>query len=507
MVGMGRGFAGSGSGRALRRGLLGAVAGLVSVLVLSPVAVALQVPQIYWGYLSTIGVANLDGTGVNQSFIPLSVGDVDGLAVDGEHIYWANPGNDTIDVANLDGTGKNQSFITGANTPRDVAVDGKHIYWTNVGSNTIGVANLDGTGVNQNFITGADAPVGVAVDGQHIYWTNAINGTIGVANLDGTGVNQNFITGADNPVGVAVDGQHIYWANQALSTIGVANLDGTGVNESFIATGIGANEVVVDDQHIYWAEGSGAIGVANLDGTGVNQSFITGLSNTYGLAVSVPVIQVTPQPAAFASQPQATVSAPQTLTITNNGQVDLTLNALTFAGADPGDFLVTANGCLGAVAPGESCTIEISFAPQGQGARSATLQIASDDYANSPLSLPLSGTGGALPQGPQGPAGKVELITCRTVTRKLKHHHQRKVSVCTGRLVSGKVKFTTSIAHATISRAGALYGTGIAAQLGGGRQQLLLVQRLVIKPGRYTLTLRSRQGRRDLTRSTTIQIR
>ena len=45
-----------------------------------------------------------------------------GLAVDSGHVYWANTLTDTIGRANLDGTGANQSFITGASTPVGVAV-------------------------------------------------------------------------------------------------------------------------------------------------------------------------------------------------------------------------------------------------------------------------------------------------------------------------------------------------------------------------------------------------
>ena len=46
-------------------------------------------------------------------------------------VYWADGGTDSIGVANLDGTGVNQSFITGGRTPVGIAVNGQHIYWTN----------------------------------------------------------------------------------------------------------------------------------------------------------------------------------------------------------------------------------------------------------------------------------------------------------------------------------------------------------------------------------------
>ena len=45
-----------------------------------------------------------------------------------------------------------------------MAVDGEHLYWANGGDGTIGRANLDGTTVNKGFIAGADGPCGVAVD-------------------------------------------------------------------------------------------------------------------------------------------------------------------------------------------------------------------------------------------------------------------------------------------------------------------------------------------------------
>jgi len=90
------------------------------------------------------------------------------VAVDSGHIYWTNNNfgpPSTIGRANLDGTGVNQNFIMFV-AGQGVAVDSGHIYWTNagVGVNTIGRANLDGTGVNQSFITLTTSLFMVAVD-------------------------------------------------------------------------------------------------------------------------------------------------------------------------------------------------------------------------------------------------------------------------------------------------------------------------------------------------------
>jgi hypothetical protein len=120
-------------------------------------------------------------------------------------------GRGTIGRANLDGTGVDPSFITLAGKPYGpygVAVDGSHVYWTDAGGGgsfgqgTIGRANLDGTGVDKRFITGVGYSEGVAVDDTHVYWAGG--NTIGRANIDGTGVDRDFITGA-GPWEIAVD--------------------------------------------------------------------------------------------------------------------------------------------------------------------------------------------------------------------------------------------------------------------------------------------------------------
>ena len=165
----------------------------------------------------------------------------------------------TIGRANLDGTGVNQSFISGGSAPCGLAVDTAHIYWANLIEGTIGRANLDGTAVNQNFITPAIVPCGVAVDGAHLYWANAGTGdTIGRANLDGTGVDLGFISGASNPCGVAVDGGHVYWGNGGNGTIGRANLNGTGVSQSFIGGASGPCGVAVDAVDVGYPRPAGA---------------------------------------------------------------------------------------------------------------------------------------------------------------------------------------------------------------------------------------------------------
>jgi virginiamycin B lyase len=486
---------------------------------------------VYWTNDTdgTVARANLDGSGVNQSFITGANAGNDTVAVDGHHIYWTNT-NGTIGRANLDGSATNQSFITGASAESaGVTVDGQHIYWGNDRDNTIGRANLDGSGVNQSFITAAAFPGGIAVDGEHIYWANESNGTIGRANLDGSGVNQSFIAGADGS-GLAVDGQHIYWSNEDNGMIGRANLDGSGVNQSFITGAQAPAGVAIDGQHVYWGNlDSDTIGRANLDGSGINQSFIASAPSVFGIAVDDgPPGTATPSPIriSFPTQPLNTFGTPQSVTITNTGHGVLQIDRARVTGGALGNFLLFSDTCSGASVPiGGTCTIQLRFGPTAIGTSLATLTLTSDDIAGA-LQIALSGVGGPTPRGPQGPpgpsgpsgaggatgptgargvtgaAGKngndgvVELVSCRNVRRtvvKTVHGKRKRVKVtrqvCTTKTVSGPVKFRVATGRrATLRRAGLTYARGTELH-GGQRPLLLLTGTRRLHSGRYTLRL------------------
>jgi virginiamycin B lyase len=207
----------------------------------------------------------------------------------GAFLYWANAGTNSIGRANVDGSGVNQSFISGLNTPIGVSVDSQHIFWANFNTNHIGRANRDGTGVNPNFIPVAGQPLYVASDGTHVYWSNQDTGDVGRANVDGSGVDDSLIpapTFIEDAEGVAVDGSYVYWT-QTFGNIGRANLDGTGPNFNFAPTPTFPEGVAVDAAHIYWADFGGGTGVgrASINGMDSNPSFIATTDPLHGIAV------------------------------------------------------------------------------------------------------------------------------------------------------------------------------------------------------------------------------
>lgn len=104
----------------------------------------------------------------------------------------------------------------------------------------------------------------------------------------------------------------------------------------------------------------------------------------------VPEIVVTPEEVSFGTVMLGETASAE-VTIANEGNETLGINAIEIDGADSGDFLQT-NDCT-TVAPDQSCTVEVSFTPSDTGGRGATLNISSDDPESPDVSVALSGQG------------------------------------------------------------------------------------------------------------------
>ncbi|MGO9273436.1 MAG: choice-of-anchor D domain-containing protein, partial [Terriglobia bacterium] len=109
---------------------------------------------------------------------------------------------------------------------------------------------------------------------------------------------------------------------------------------------------------------------------------LTGVGAAAGLA---------PANLSFNSQTTGTSSAPQTITLTNEGTVAMNLWQIAIAGANAGDFSQTT-ACGSSLGPGRSCTVSVTFTPMAAGSRTASV-VFSDDGGGSPQSVPVSGIG------------------------------------------------------------------------------------------------------------------
>ena len=163
----------------------------------------------------TIGRAGLDGSGATDQFLAVyapcgpsgypAASGPGGVAVGAGHIYWTNPGAYTIGRANLDGSGINNSFISLTSAelqPAAIAISGSDLYWSDTPilgvGNTIGHAQLDGNGalvpssVNSSFITGVSTDATLTVSGGYLYFDNG-DDWIGRSTLDGSSVVRHFV--------------------------------------------------------------------------------------------------------------------------------------------------------------------------------------------------------------------------------------------------------------------------------------------------------------------------
>ena len=118
-----------------------------------------------------------------------------------------------------------------------------------------------------------------------------------------------------------------------------------------------------------------------------------------GTATTIPVLLWSPAITLleFGSVSAGTVSAPQSVTLLNNGPGGVTLGVVNAVGADAPAFPAGGGTCVPGLTlfQGGTCTIEVRFAPASAGSRSASLQVASS--GSFPPALTVSGTGLAGP--------------------------------------------------------------------------------------------------------------
>jgi hypothetical protein len=121
------------------------------------------------------------------------------------------------------------------------------------------------------------------------------------------------------------------------------------------------------------------------------------LSGTHSLLLTgtgyAPVAVLSTSAIDFGLQADGTMSAPQTVTLSNPSSQPLTVTSAALSGSGAPYFQVTSNGCNGVtLAPGGACSVSISFAPPFPFPFAATLSF-SDAAAGSPHTVSMTGEG------------------------------------------------------------------------------------------------------------------
>ena len=130
---------------------------------------------------------------------------------------------------------------------------------------------------------------------------------------------------------------------------------------------------------------------------------------------------LTPSSLTFGNQTVLTSSSPWIETLTNNSNTPLSITSISIPNASASDFSIQSTTCGAILAAGGNCTISILFTPPAAGNFSATLTVI-DNAANSPQSIPLTGTGTAagVPTPPSpgsvGSTGSTQTATIQIPT-------------------------------------------------------------------------------------------
>ncbi|MEY4375928.1 MAG: hypothetical protein RJB26_478, partial [Pseudomonadota bacterium] len=109
-----------------------------------------------------------------------------------------------------------------------------------------------------------------------------------------------------------------------------------------------------------------------------------------GTAIANP-LTTSPTSIAFARTTVGTTSAATTVTVRNGGSSALTLSSIALGGANPTQYIISANNCGGTLAAAGNCTFAVAFKPTSTGSKPASVVVASPGLPNATVTL--SGTG------------------------------------------------------------------------------------------------------------------
>jgi large repetitive protein len=326
---------------------------------------------------------NLSGTGtariIGLSPSPLNFGNVVRNASDNQTLTIDNSGNLPLTVSGLaiGGAQANQfSLVSPPATPFDVAAgssvdltvrctptsNGARTATFTATSNATsgsGSATLNCTGVDPQI--GVD-PTALAFPDTNVGASSNLNFTVS----NGTGLNSSVLTyyfteGGTNPGDFAVTANNCTAAAPCTLIPGNSRVHTVTFSPLDLASRSASLSVVHDDQDL----GSVAI---SLSGTGRR-----------------PEITLVQPPGAsidFGEVAVDTNSAQSTVTVRNDGNGNLIIDAITLTGSDPGDFVITSGSVPPpsvVVGPGASASWTVRCRPSSQGVKTASFRIDNND--------------------------------------------------------------------------------------------------------------------------------
>jgi len=294
------------------------------------------------------------------------------------------------------------TFETPGNMPIGLAFDGTHLWSADASLNKIHQLDKDGNEI-ASFDSPGILPFGITFD-QGYLWVSVFE-TEKVYKLDTSG---NVIESFASPpgmllMGLAFDGTHL-WASES-GNRKIYKLDTAGnIISSFDSPGPDPTCLAFDGTHI-WNTDSKTRRIYKLDtGGNIIASFDAPVYKPYGLVFDGDDMWLSDDTENKILQLNSEVSAIElasserrTFTISNPGDAELVIGTIAITGKDISEFSLQNDRCSEhRIAPLESATFDIVFAPTSAGEKNALLEIPSNDPNKPGLSLALSGSGEGL---------------------------------------------------------------------------------------------------------------
>lgn len=225
--------------------------------------------------------------------------------------------------------------------------------------------------------------------------TNAPGGQVFTVNFTGTGllepqasVTPPVLTFASQNVGSTSAGQTVTLKNPGNGVLNVSNIAVTGPFTQTTTCGATLAAGASCTFTVKFAPTVAGPGTGTLTfvGNAAGGNFAVGLN---GVGVTGPSASLSPTSLTFGNQAIGTVSAAQTVTLSNAGSASFTFN-----GVQPSENYTATSNCPGTLAAGGSCAISVKFAPTADvnpGFATGGQVFVSTSAPGSPQSIGVSG--------------------------------------------------------------------------------------------------------------------
>jgi len=217
---------------------------------------------------------------------------------------------------------------------------------------------------------------------------NLVNNWPGGAPNFTLSANPNSVTitqGSSGTSTITITPQNGFSGSVTLSASGLPN----GVTGTFNPNPATSNSTLTLLASATATTGTVTVTISGTSGTLTNT---TTLSLTVKASAGSPAVTLSPTSLTFAKVVVGVKSAAKIVTLTNSGTATLNIGSIV----PSGDFALATGAmpCGATLAAGNSCKIRVTFTPTQVGTRTGNVTI-TDNAANSPQTVPLTGTGAA----------------------------------------------------------------------------------------------------------------